>query len=145
MKVKSWLKYLIFTTVIISMTALWGYIDHIIKSSYYRYELNYIYLIISFLLGIGIGLVIGLERFITEKNKDGMWKINYPKLILIGLPSLYISITGIFIYSNNYIIFTKIAYPLFWLIRFDINHIDIFQIILGYAVITSFYKYSNKI
>lgn len=144
MKVKSWVKYLIFTIVIISMTSLWGYIDYMIKSSYYRYELNYVYLIISLLLGISIGLVIGLDRFITEKNKDGIWKINYPKLILIGLPSLYISITDIFIYSSNYFIFTKIAFPLFWLIKFDISHIDIFQIILGYAVITSFYKYSSK-
>ncbi len=144
MKVKSWLKYLIFTTVIIFMIALWEYVSNIIISSYYRFESNSIYLIISLLLGISIGLLIGLEYFISEKNKEGVWKINYPKLLLIGLPSLYFSIAGILIYGNNQFMQTIIAYPLLWLMRFGLDHVDLFQILLGYTVITSFYKYSNN-
>ncbi len=144
MKVKPWLRYLIFTTVIIVMIALWGYISSIIISSYYRFESNYSYLIISLLLGISIGLLIGLEHFISEKSKEGIWKINYPKMLLVGLPSLYFSIAGILIYGNSQFMLTIIAYPLLWLMRFGLDHVDIFQILLGYTVITSFQKYSNN-
>jgi hypothetical protein len=126
------------------MITLWGYIGNMVRASYYRFEANYSYLLTSLLLGISIGLIIGVEQFNIERRKDGIWKINYPKMILVGLPSLYFSIASILFYGNNRFITTVFAYPMTWLLRFGVDHVDVFQIILGYIVITSFYK-NNRI
>ena len=141
---KNWTRYLLLTLLIIFVSALWGYIDNRIQASYYRFEFNYGYLLIDFLLGVSLGLILGFEHLITEKRKPGRWRINYPKLLLVGLTALYFSISGLLIYGSNQTLMKIVAYPFVWLMRFGLAHTDIFQLILGYIIITSFYKYNEQ-
>jgi hypothetical protein len=146
MKIKSWSKYFIYITLLILLILLREYVEKLFSASYYRYEdpAFFYYAGISLLLGVGIGLFLGLEHYIRELGKEGKWKINLPKLILVGLPSLYFSISNILFFSNNQFVREIIAYPLLSLFRHSLNYISIFQIILGYVIITSCSKCSGN-
>jgi hypothetical protein len=147
MKLKYWLKYLIHITILFSLTVLRGYIEKLFSASYYRFDNPAIlyYAIISLLLGACIGLFLGLEHFIKEIGNIGIWKINLPKLILIGIPALYFSVTNLLTISSSQFIHEIIAYPLLYLSGFGSGYVSIFQMILGYVIITSFFKYSENV
>ena len=95
------------------------------------------------LVFIGLGLLLGIERLAAESKKIGIWKINLPKLIFLGIPSLYFSL-GIFLYYSS-ISFVRdiIAYPLDYFLNNNVNILSLFQIILGYVIISSFTKVDN--
>jgi MFS superfamily sulfate permease-like transporter len=146
MKIKSWLKYLIYITLIFILIVLREYVEKLFSESYYRYEnpAMFCYAVISLLLGVCIGLFLGLEHLISELRKEGPWKINLPKLILAGLLSLYCSLFNIWVLSGSQFMREIIAYPLLYLFRYGSGYVSLFQMILGYVVITSFFKYSDK-
>ena len=144
MKIKYWLKYLIFITVILFLIFLREYVEKMFTVSYYKYQANGIlYAVISLFLGVLIGMFLGLEHLLSERGKGGTWKVHLPKLILIGLPSLYFSLANLWIISGNQFLLEIIAYPLFYFMRYGSGYVSLFQIILGYAVITSFFKYRD--
>lgn len=147
MKIKSWLKYLICILLICFLIILREYVGKLFSASYYRIEYPEIfyYGIINLFLGVSIGLFLGLEYLIKELGKEGTWKINLPKLILFGLPSLYFSLSPIWFLSHSEFIHEIIAYPLLYLFRYGSSYVSLFQVILGYVVITSLFKYSEKI
>jgi hypothetical protein len=146
MKIKSWSKYFIYITLLILLILLREYVEKLFSASYYRYEdpAFFYYAGISLLLGVGIGLFLGLEHFIREHGKEGTWKINLPKLILVGLPSLFFSLSNILFFSDSQFVREIITYPLLSLFRHSLNYISIFQIILGYVIITSCSKCSGN-
>lgn len=87
-----------------------------------------------------VGLLLGFEYFINERRKVGSWKITLPKLILLGLPSLFFSLTHLIALINN----TFIQDKLLIFSRLGTNFIPVFQIILGYTAITCLYKYNGE-
>ncbi|QAA33409.1 hypothetical protein C1I91_18140 [Clostridium manihotivorum] len=95
------------------------------------------------LVFIGLGVLLGIERLAAERKKNGIWKINLPKLIFLGIPSLYFSL-GIFLYYSS-ISFVRdiIAYPLDYFFNNNVNILSLFQVILGYVIISSFTKVDN--
>lgn len=97
------------------------------------------------LINVGIGLLLGLEHLISEIRKDGTLKVNLHKIILMGLPSLYFSLTYFLGYSNNRFVQNILAYPIIKLLTYYSSFVFVFQLILGYDVIRSFYKYSEEI
>lgn len=147
MKRRSWLKYLIYFPLIFFLIILRQFVEKSFSASYYRFEYPemFYYMVISLLLGVCIGLFLGLEHLIRELGKEGTWKINLPKLILVGLPSLYFSLSNIWVLSGNQFMREIIAYPLLYLFRSGSGDASLIQVILGYVVITSFFKYSEKI
>jgi hypothetical protein len=147
MKIKSWSKYLIYIILICLLIILREYIEKQYTHAYYRLENSAIlsYVLISLLLGMCVGLFLGLEHFMKEFRKAGMWKINVPRLIIIGLPSLYFSLTKVWMISGSQLIHEVTTYPLFFLFGLDAGHVTLFQIIVGYVAITSFFKYSENI
>lgn len=146
MKIKLWLKYLIYLILICFLIVLREYVGKLF-AAYFKQEfrINYCYLVINLLIGVGIGLFLGLEHFINEIRKEGTWKVNIPKLVLVALPSLYFALTNIWIYSGNQFLQNVIAYPLLNFLGYGTGYVTLFQVILGYMVITSFYKYSEKV
>lgn len=102
MKLRTWLKYLAYTFVIIAFMYLGEYVLTYLKKlwevtfnlSVYQYDL------ITFIFYAAIGFLIGLEYFLKEKRKEGRWKINVSKLILMGLPSLYFSLYAFIFYFS---------------------------------------------
>ena len=142
MKLKSWLKYFIYIVVIFFLITLREYVEQLASAAYYRMQypaINY-YTVISFLLGVSIGLLLGLDHLLRELAKNGKWQINLPKLILLGIPSLYFSLTNIFLLSTIHFLQVIFAYPLFHVIKYGSDFVPLFQLILGYVIITSFDK-----
>lgn len=75
----------------------------------------------------------------TWIRKDGKWRINIPRLILLGVPSLYFSL-GILILSFPITFIRQtLSYPILYFLKCD-DILSIFQVILGYIIITSFMK-----
>ena len=146
MKLKSWSKYFIIIVLILLM-AFWGqYIFVGIRKNAIKTFENNIYLnnILMIIFYGGIGFLLGLEHLIEEIKKEGVWQINIPKLVLMGIPSLYFSLY-IFIYcSSNQFVQAVLGYPIGILSKGSASFIAVFQLILGYSIITSFYKKKNK-
>ena len=143
---KSWLKHLTYIILIFFMIALREYVEKLFLDSYYRQESAMcFYLGISLLLGVCIGAILGLEHLLSELGKEGIWKINLPKLIVLGLPSLYFSLTNIWFLSGSYFLREIISYPLQYLFKYGSSYVVLFQLIFGYVVITSFFKYNEKV
>jgi hypothetical protein len=89
-----------------------------------------------FIFNLVIGMFLGIDHFIAEIKKSGSWKINLPKIVLVGLPSLFFSLTYHFAYINNSFVQIRLER----LVSLGKNFIPIFQIVLGYALITCLYK-----
>lgn len=89
----------------------------------------------------GIGMILGLNHFTSETKKKGVWKADWPKLILLGVPSLFYAFSfSIGAYGGPF--WGRIIYflmrPLlddFWSI------VCLFSLIFGHTIITAFYKY----
>jgi len=96
-------------------------------------------MICSMILFIVLGLFLGAERLLLETRKDGKWKINLPKLILLGVPSLYASV-GMFLFFCPIEFIQKLYLPMMLFNANKTNFLPIFQVILGYIIITSFVK-----
>jgi Trk-type K+ transport system membrane component len=93
----------------------------------------------------GIGFILGLDHLIQEIKKQGEWVINIPKLVFMVIPSLYFSLAIFIYYVNIPFIRDVLSYPIGILLTGNANFISIFQLILGYSVITSFYKKNEEL
>lgn len=99
--------------------------------SFYPYNI----LILQFIVYFFAGTVFGLEKLISEKKKNGYWRINLPKLVFFGVPTFLISISVIllfmFTFIPNVLSLSSINFSLFT---------NFMQMFFGYTIITSFYK-----
>lgn len=140
MKKKPWLKYFIYILVLCILVFLKEYAFGKVKYLYYRFwggEITYYLLItIPLLFNVLIGLLMGLEHFLGELRKAGVWKVNLPKLILVGLPSLFFSLTYVIGLINIPFIQTKLLF----FARLGTEYVSPFQIILGFVILTSLHK-----
>lgn len=145
MKKKSYLKYFFIITLIIFVVFLGDYVFDDIRQEalrtfhFYRYQ---------YILEIGfyvmIGLLLGVEHLMQEFKKVGVWKINLIKLVLLGLPSLYFAL-GFFLYFEiGRYLPNILIHPIGLLINNSTNYLQVFQLILGHTIITSFYKKSDE-
>lgn len=139
---KSWVRHFIYLILLVISISLLVYIGKL--SSYYfniEFRPNYLYFILSFLISICIGFLLGMEQFLKEFRKNGRWQIRLPKLILITLPAFYLSLTNLLVLSNNYFLSKIIGTPLIYMFQTGAGaYVHLFQIILGFTLITSFYK-----
>jgi hypothetical protein len=141
---KAWLKYVVYTVLIISLIFLKEYVARQFRLNFNEtFQINFYFVTIAILINIGIGLLLGLEYLVSEIKKDGAWKVNLPKITLMGLPSLYLSVTYFLLYNQS--LQKIIAYPILNIItKYGTNFVPFFQLVLGYVVITSFYKHSEE-
>lgn len=144
MKIIAWLKYFLYTFVIISIMYLGQYVLIYLRKlreatfNPYVYETN----LITFIFCAIVGFLIGFEYFLKEKRKKGTWKINVPKLLLMGLPSLYFSLYAFIYYFPIPFIRDILSQPIEFFISENMTFTAIFQLLFGYVVITSLYKKS---
>ncbi|MFT4146593.1 MAG: hypothetical protein QM644_19290 [Mobilitalea sp.] len=82
---------------------------------------------------------------IKEFKQLGKWKINLPKLLLIGLPSIFFAVNyemlnagihSVYKLFASQILFSSAGSPIFS---------TVFQIIFGYVIATSFYKDKDSV
>jgi len=130
MNIKAWLKYLVYILVL-SGTILveWYVIIPFLNEGYYRQNVATYFYLAPVVIKIGIGIILGLDHFFNERKKEGVWKINLPKMILFGLPSLYFSFSA-FVTGKLLIV--------------SATNMALFQLILGFTIITSFYKQKTE-
>jgi len=101
----------------------------------------YIFNILMLFIFGAIGAALGFENLLIEAKKEGTWKINLYKLVILGVLSLYFSLTYIFYYCNIEFIRIILKYPAAYLLAHNTNiFIGMFQVILGYSIISSFHK-----
>lgn len=129
MENKKAIKYLIY---IITMGILY-YLGTIILAKHYKeVQSTYIYnywliTLVQLIFYGGIGVVLGLDKFLIELKHEGKWKFDIMKLIILGIPSL--------IFSMPYLIITVIPLKT----EFG-NMFIISSIILGYTLVSSLSK-----
>ena len=88
----------------------------------------------SLLFTIFIGMIFGLEGFIKNLQRSGKWHIDTNRLLIIGLPSLFLSIEYFrFLLLNN-----VLNLGVFYLIAPASE--PFFRFVVGYALISSIYK-----
>ncbi|MCB2356765.1 hypothetical protein [Clostridium estertheticum] len=141
MKDKSWLKYFFVILIILFIVFSGQHIlDGINRNAQETYNTHpYLQNILMIIFYGGIGLLLGLEHLIHEIKKEGTWIMNVPKFLLMGIPSLYFSLAVFIYYSNNQLV-QNISYPIGILLTSNQSFIWVFPLILGYSIITSFYK-----
>lgn len=101
--------------------------------------------VIMLLLNIGVGIILGLERFAKEIKKDGLWKIYWPKVIVMTIPLFYFSFAPLLQFLGNETIRAALLLPFNLFFRISVNFIPILQIMLGYFLITDFYRKEERI
>jgi len=142
MKIKSWVKYFIFSVLLFSFSVLGQHIFQSVRMDNEQ-TLNfkpYFYNLLMIVFYGGVGILLGLEYLIKEITKKGVWKINLPKLLLVGAPSLYFSLNIFIYYFNVPFILNHLSFPLVLFSQSDTSYIAVFQVMLGYIITTSFYK-----
>jgi hypothetical protein len=105
------------------------YANTIFRNYYFRYAIHYIYFIL-------FGIVIGLDKLIEESDNDGKWKFKWDKLLIQGIPMIYIA-SQFFLYFNPSETIRKFSHVFF------IKHEYIILLALvanGYIFITSIKK-----
>jgi hypothetical protein len=143
MRKKAWIKYSIYILTLIAFILLKEFVMYKLK---YLYTRNWgagnsylLFITIPLIFNLIIGMLLGLDHFVNEIKKTGRWKINITKLTIMGIPSLFLSLAYHFMYINIEVIQIGL-----WSIasHFE-NNFPVFQIILGYVVITCSYKYQK--
>ncbi len=141
MRKKLWLKYFIYIFVLSGLIFLKEYVISKLNfkfSASWGADVSYNLLItLPLIFNLFIGVSLGIEHFIIEFKKSGSWKINLPKFFIVGIPSLFFSFTHHYTSINNLFAQTK----LLKYTSLGTNFVPIFQIVLGYVLITCFYKY----
>lgn len=140
-KIKPWMKYIMYIILICLLVFLREYVGMAFKDYFGReFRTNFFLALLMLLISAGLGSLLGLEYLTGEMKKEGRWRVNLSKLTFVGLPSLYVSLTSVLMSINNQTLLNIIFYPLMPLFRFGSGFVTIFQLILGYILITSFYK-----
>lgn len=137
MKKKSYLKYLFYIVLIGGAVFLKGHIEGIFQKQVEDSFKPEVYMpIFSALVTQMIGVAMGLEFYFKQSRIEGRWKVNLPRLLVLGLPSLYLSS----IYVIAFIPRTSILYQPIYELFGSVSFISIFQILFGFILITSFTK-----
>lgn len=147
MKMKPWSRYFIYIFLILVMVFLGQHVFQVIaKIRETSFTPQYFYISAMTIIFYGsIGLILGLEHLICEIKKDGTWILNLPKIVLMGLPSLYFSL-GYITFSFNFEFLRNIlTYPIITLMVNYSGFLSVFPLVLGYTITTSFYKRNEKI
>lgn len=143
---KQWIKHFVYLVFLIMLVLIRLHFMKLAKAySNETFRINYYFLSAVILTNISLGILLGVEHLINEMKAKGIWKINLPRLILLGAPSLYLSIANVAIYSQSTLVQYIFTYPLRIFLIYDTSILYIFQLIFGYIIITSFYKRVRKI
>jgi hypothetical protein len=95
----------------------------------------YFYLWLQFANFCAAGMVFGMEKLLSEKKRQGRWRINAARLFILGVPSFLMG--AYFILWSMFPIIPSLMSLSFVDIGLFVNFI---QMLFGYTIATSFYK-----
>lgn len=84
------------------------------------------------------GAILGLDSLIKEIRKKGRFSVDVFRLLIIGIPSLYLS-SMYFIYYSSVGFIRELAMPLNTNI-YNSTMMSLFQVLLGFSIISSIRK-----
>jgi uncharacterized membrane protein YhaH (DUF805 family) len=135
-----WLSYFVYAVVLVFYMILSDKIlESIVKESQRTFNMLP-YMIWSSIAFVILGVLLGLEKFMLERKKEGKWKVNLPKVLFLGIPSLYFSISMFIALCPIDFIRQILSYPISVLLKSDMNFVKAFQVVLGFTISTSFIK-----
>lgn len=142
MKNNAWLKNLVYLLLIVVLYLIGSSLLSEVKEQVYRrFDYNFYTLTLFTLKNLlffgGIGVVLGIDGFINQFKKTGKWRFNLPKLLVLGLPSLIMSVPIISALLLIQLI-TSINLPALGV--FTGSEYIVFSIIFGHTLISSLYK-----
>jgi hypothetical protein len=142
----NWLRYFIYAVVLICyLTISNSLLRYLIEQRGITFSILPL-MIWSTIIFTIFGVLLGLEKLVLEIRKEGKWKINLPKVIFLGVPSLYFSIGTTLVYSSEVFVQQTISSPIIFFIRGgSTNLLSVFQIVLGYVVVTSLFKKEDEL
>ncbi|MBZ4645459.1 MAG: hypothetical protein PWR27_1405 [Petroclostridium sp.] len=129
---KSIIYLLILLVYIYSTQWLLKYFHNIKGKTFIHFPYFYSSIIISILFG----MIINIDYIVNEIKKQGKWKVNLEKLVLVGIPSLFL-----IFYETIYYLMDFSFLPSFLKLILYSESFEIFtSILLGHILITSIYK-----
>lgn len=138
MEMKKWKRYTIYLIAVLSYIISFEMIYKYIK---FKDLLSYATLAYMGIFSFIIGVIFAIEHFIVEIRKSGKWKINLAKIIFCVLPLLFFASFNFIYYSTSlYWIYPSLIFGLFQYFIQDTFIESVAQVLLGYALVTSFYK-----
>jgi hypothetical protein len=130
--------YLVNALLLFGTLLLMSYIDFrlqdIAKQDYRVWK----WIMISQLLYIPVGFVLAFPYFIKNLRKSGVWKVDYKKILFFGIPAIYFTF---YLTFHFYSPLSAIGTP--WFILSGIKLYKLGGMILGYVIVSSFFK-NNK-
>lgn len=140
MRKKYWLSYFVYAVVLVYYIIFSDKIlENIIKQSQRTFDMLP-YMIGSSIAFVILGVLLGLDKVLVERKKVGKWKVNLTKVLFLGIPSLYFSISIFISLCPIDFIRQILSYPISGLLKSDMNFIKAFQVVLGFTISTSFIK-----
>lgn len=140
MRKNHWLSYFLYSVILISYIFFSNKML-VIQAEQRSNTFEFLpYLLWSTVIFVVLGALLGLEKFILERRKEGHWEVNLPKAIFLGIPLLYLAFGFFLNYCPLEFVNQTLTYPLRFFLMSDSNFLAIFQIIFGYVVVTSFDK-----
>ena len=142
MELKKWKKYTIYLVAILGYIICLEMFYKLIKTQAFT---SFTPLVFSGVFSFLIGMLFAIEHVIAEIRKSGTWKINLAKIIFCVLPLFFFATCSLIYYLVPPIwIYPGCLYGLFQYFVQDIFIESIAQVLLGYTLITSFYKAEKK-
>ena len=148
MKDKKWIYYIFFIIIIVIIGQLYSdfYIKYLqaypysgmsIMSSLSEFHLKHLLIL---LIHIFMGMIFALEGFMNNLKAKGKWHIDIKRLVIIGIPLLFLSIE----YFNFFILqtFFKNCISVFSLLAPARE--PFFRFLLGYVILSSFHKEEHQ-
>ena len=98
-------------------------------------------IIFTSIYAIVMGVYLAIPRLLNMLTKVGRVRIDWLKILIIGIPTLFVSISGILLYSITPFGLTSLVQWLY--LKFNIMGTDFIGIASGYILASSFTKEEN--
>lgn len=143
MRKKSWLKTFVYAIVLVGYMLLSNkFLVGLEDKAQITFNILP-YVLWSKAVFVVLGFLLGLDYLYKEFNKVGLWKVRVSKLVIIGMPILIYVLVPIISFLN--------FQPLLSLFDSSITNLQsqfshmnkAIEVLLGYTIITSFYKYER--
>lgn len=144
MRKNSWLKTFIYAVVLVGYMLLSNKFLVGLEGKAQRTFNILPYALWSKAVFIVLGFLIGSDYLYKEFNKVGLWKVRVSKLIIIGLPLMIYVLAPLISFFNFQPILSLFGNSIIYL-QAQFSHMDkAIEVLLGYSIITSFYKYERS-
>ncbi len=141
MRDKKTIKYIISAAIMITLLICVGIVyDNFNKDKNMNFSV-YLYYTTFAVFSFVIGCLLGIDEFLRKVRTTGKWKLDIPRLLILGIPSLIISIFFYLYYLDISWLYKITNFLIKYLQSIYVQTFS--QVIFGYVFITSFYKSSE--